>query len=310
MKLPEELQFIQNSLLPQKTTSTRMDGKICVVTGATSGIGYRTVLRLAQGGAHIVMVCRNLDKARRIQDELTDQYKAKSDIFIADFKHLSEVSRTAGEIASKFPKINILINNAGVFNKRRRLTPDGNEEMFQVIHLAAFLMTKILIPNLEAGAPSRVIDISSEGHRFGGLNLKDLTWAHRPFIGLRGYAAAKTAQILTTQEYAHRLTGSGVAFNAMHPGAVRTEIGMNNGLLYRLYSRYILHWFLKDPALSAQAIYYLAAAPELERVSGRFFNLTIEEEPAPYTVNDELREKTWAISEDLLAPYLEENHDL
>jgi len=280
MKLPEELQYIQNSMLPQKTTTARLDGKICLVTGATSGIGNVAARQLAAHGAHIVIVCRNEAKARKVQNEFTDQFGVKVDFFIADFSRLSEVSQAAREIVAKYPKIHVLINNAGVFNKRRRLTPDGNEEVFQVIHLASFLFTKILFPNLKAGAPSRVIDINSEAHRFGGLNIHDLNWAKRPYIGLRGYGAAKIAQLLTMREFAHRLEGSGVTVNAMHPGAVRSAIGMNNGLLYRLYSQYILSMFLKDPAIAGNAIYYLAAAPEMDGISGRFFNQTIEEKPA------------------------------
>jgi NAD(P)-dependent dehydrogenase (short-subunit alcohol dehydrogenase family) len=306
MRLPEELQFIQNSMLPQKTTSTRMDGKVCVVTGATSGVGYTAAKHLAQGSAHLVMICRNAEKARMVQEELTNLYGVKVDYFLADFCRMSEVSRTAKEIAVKYPKIHVLINNAGLFNKRRRLTPDGNEEVFQVIHLASFLITKILMPNLQAGAPSRVIDINSEAHRFGGLNIHDLKWEKRPYIGLRGYGAAKIAQVLTMQEYARKLDGNGVTVNAMHPGAVRTEIGMNNGLLYRLYNRYLLRLFLKDPISSGNAIYYLAAAPELAGISGRFFNQTIEEKPAPYVINETLGEKIWEISENLIAPFLEE----
>ncbi len=306
MKLPEELQFMQNSLLPQKRTSARMEGKVCVVSGATSGVGYQAAKALAKGGAHIVMVCRNAEKARKVQEELASLYGTKVDFFIANFKQLAQVSRAAKEIAQKYPKIHVLVNNAGVFNKRRRLTADGNEEVFQVIHLSAFLMTKILLSNLMAGSPSRVIDINSEGHRFGGLNLKDLTWAKRPYIGLRGYGAAKTAQLLTVQAYARQLSGSGVTVNAMHPGAVRTEIGMNNGFLYRFYNRHILRWFLKAPEISGEAIYYLAAAPELEGISGRFFNQTIEEKPAPHAVNTLMGEKVWAVSEQLIAPYLEE----
>jgi NAD(P)-dependent dehydrogenase (short-subunit alcohol dehydrogenase family) len=306
MRLPEELQFMQNSMLPQKSTSVRMDGKICVVTGATSGVGYVAAKHLAQGGAHIVIVCRNAEKARRVQEEMTKQYGVKVDYFLADFGRLSEVARVAREIAAKNPKIHVLVNNAGLFNKRRRLTPDGNEEVFQVIHLASFLISKILLPNLQAGAPSRVIDINSEAHRFGGLNIHDLKWAKRPYIGLRGYGAAKIAQLLTMQEFARKLDCSGVTVNAMHPGAVRSEIGMNNGLLYRLYSQYILRWFLKDPCIAGEAIYYLAAAPEMEGVSGRFFNQTIEEKPASYVVNKELGEKIWEITEKLIAPFLKE----
>jgi len=306
MKLPEELQFIQNSMLSQKSTTSRLDGKICVVTGATSGIGNVASQRLAEGGAHLVMVCRNEAKACKVQHELMDQFGGKADFFIADFNRLSEVSRTAREIAEKYPKIHVLINNAGLFNKRRRLTPDGNEEVFQVIHLASFLLTKILLPNFQAGAPSRVIDINSEAHRFGGLNIHDLNWAKRPYIGLRGYGAAKIAQLLTMQEFARILEGSGVTVNAMHPGAVRSAIGMNNGILYRLYNRYILSIFLKDPSIAGNAIYYLAAAPEMEGISGRFFNQTIEEKPAPYIIKSEIRRSIWAISEQRTAPYLEE----
>lgn len=310
MRLPEELQFMQNSMLPQKTTSIRMDGKICVVTGATSGVGYAAAKRLAQGGAHVIMVCRDEVKACRVQDELAYQYGSKIHFFIADFRQLSEVSRIAKEIAANYSKIHVLINNAGLFNKRRRLTPDGNEEVFQVIHLASFIFTKVLFPNLQAGSPSRVIDINSEAHRFGGLNINDLNWAKRPYIGLRGYGAAKIAQLLTVQEYARKLEGSGVTINAMHPGAVRTEIGMNNGLLYRLYNRYFLRMFLKDPALSGNAIYYLAATPEMAGISGRFFNRTIEEKPAPYIINQELGKNIWDASEELIAPFLGKSHDL
>ena len=302
MKLPEELQFIQNSRMPQKTTNSRMDGKICVITGATSGIGYEAAKRLAQGGAHIVMVCRSKEKALKVQEELAREFDCTVDIFIADFLHLAEVSLVADEISKKYPKIDVLINNAGMFNKRRRLTPDGNEMVFQVIHLASFLITRVLADNLKSGAPSRILDINSEAHRFGGLNIQDLTWARRPYIGLRAYGAAKIAQLLAAWELADQLKGSGVTINAMHPGAVRTNIGMNNGILYRLYNRFILRWFLKDPAISGEAIYYLAAAPELEKVSGRFFNQTIEEKPASHALDRGLGGKVWEISEQLIMP--------
>ena len=302
MKLPEELQFIQNSRMPQKTTNSRMDGKICVITGATSGIGYEAAKRLAQGGAYIVMVCRSKEKVLKVQEELAREFDCTVDIFIADFLHLAEVSLVADEISKKYPKIDVLINNAGMFNKRRRLTPDGNEMVFQVIHLASFLITRVLADNLKSGAPSRILDINSEAHRFGGLNIQDLTWARRPYIGLRAYGAAKIAQLLAAWELADQLKGSGVTINAMHPGAVRTNIGMNNGILYRLYNRFILRWFLKDPAISGEAIYYLAAAPELEKVSGRFFNKTIEEKPASHALDRGLGGKVWEISEQLIMP--------
>jgi NAD(P)-dependent dehydrogenase (short-subunit alcohol dehydrogenase family) len=172
--LPDELQYIQNSMKKQNRTDARLDGKTCVITGATSGVGYHSARRLAKAGARVVMLCRNPEKARNVQDELSREFQAQSDVFIADMRVLTEVSRAAVQIAEKYPKIDVLINNAGVFNRRRRLTPDGHEEIFAVIHLASFVLTTALIPNLKAAAPARIIDINSEGHRFGGLKMNDL----------------------------------------------------------------------------------------------------------------------------------------
>lgn len=305
MKLPEELQYIQNSLKPQKSSDARVDGKVCVISGTTSGVGYQAAKRLAQGGAQLVMICRNREKGQKIQAELAENYGVEVDLFLADFQILGDVQRAALEIRDKYPQIHVLINNAGVFNKRRRLTPDGYEMTYGVIHLASFLLTNLLIENLKNGAPSRVLYISSEAHRFGGFSIKDPNWQKRPYLGMFAYGAAKIAQIHTASVFAERLAEGGVTFNVMHPGAVRTNIGMNNGFIYRIYSRYILHWFLKDPASSGEAIYYLAADPGLEGVTGRFFNQTIEENPAWYSVRAELREAVWQQSEAFIQPYME-----
>lgn len=307
MRLPEELQFIPNSMKPQKATEARLDGRVCVISGTTSGVGYHAARRLAAGGARLVMLCRNADRARQVQAELARDFNARAEIVIADFQSLEQVNRAALAIKQAFPKVHILINNAGVFNKRRRLTTDGNEMTFGVIHLASFLLTHQLTDALKRGAPARVIDVNSEAHRFGGLNLDDLDWARRPYIGLRAYGAAEIAQILTARRLAEQLEGSGVTVNLMHPGAVRTNIGMDNPLLYRLYNRYILRRFLRDASVSADAIYYLAAAPELQTVSGRYFNLTNMEEPASYILKEKWREKIWQRSLDLIQPYLEES---
>jgi len=306
MKLPEELQYIQNSIMPQSSTDARMDGKICVITGTTSGIGLEAAKQFAKGGAHIVMICRSREKGSKLQQELSQGFGVEVDLFIADFQKLAEVRRVGLEIGQKFPEIHVLVNNIGVFNKRRRLTPDGVEMTLGVIHLASFLLTKLLLDNLKKGAPSRVLYISSEAHRFGGFNLNDPNWDKRIYIGLLAYASAKIAQIQTTMVFAEELNGSGVSFNLMHPGAVRTNIGMNNGFLYRLYSRYILGLFLRDSASSGEAIYYLAADPGLEGVSGKFFNRTIEEKPAWYSVKQKMRQAVWNWSESAIQPYLEE----
>ena len=308
--LPDELQYIQNSLKKQNRTDARLDGKTCVVTGATSGVGYHSARRLAKAGARVVMLCRNPEKARKVQDELSREFGAETDVFIADMRNLAELARAAAEVAKKYPKIDVLVNNAGVFNKRRRLTPDGHEEIFGIIHLAAFVLTTALIPNLKAAAPARIIDINSEGHRFGGLKMNDLDWSRRLYIPLQAYGAAKIAQLLTGLELSRRLQSSGVSVFIMHPGAVRTNIGMNNNFLYRFYNRYILGLFLKDPAVSGEAVHYLAAAPELAGATGKYYNQTIEEKPASYVVSERLQREIWDYSEQIARTYLGVAYDI
>ncbi len=280
MKLPEELQFFQNARLPQRTTQVRMDGKLCVLTGATAGVGYQAAKRLAQGGASLVLVCRNPFKAAHVQAELQHAYGVRVDVIIADFSRLDEVREAAGVILASYPRIDILINNAGLHNTHRILTGDGFEVVFCVNHLASFLLTRLLLDRMIASAPSRILQVNSQGHRFGGLDLTDLSWQRRRFHGLQSYGASKVAQLLTVWELGERLQGTGVTINAMHPGEVRTNIGMNNGPVYRFYQRNLIRWMLKDPVISGEAIYYLVAAPEMAEVSGRFFNQTIDEKPA------------------------------
>ena len=299
MKLPEELQFIANSRMVQKTTDTRLDGRICVITGATSGVGYHAAKRLSKGGAHLILVCRNLTKATQVQDELKHESGIPIEILQADFSRFSDVRKTAATILENHPRIDVLINNAGLHNTRRKVNENGIETVFAVNHLASFLFTRLLLSGMIESSPARIIQVNSQGHRFGGLDLSDLNWEKRRYRGLKGYGASKTAQLLTVWEFADRLEGSGVTINAMHPGEVRTNIGMNNGMLYRWYQRYLIWTILKDPTISGNAIYYLAAAPEMEKVSGRFFNLTIEEKPAPHALDRSVGKQIWRISEDL-----------
>ena len=297
MKLPEELQFIENARLPQKTTPQRMDGKLCVLTGATSGVGYQAARRLAQGGASLVLVCRNPHKAAGVQAELQQAYGNPVDVLQADFSHLDEVRAAAEALLAGYPRIDVLINNAGLHNTHRTLTEEGFETVFCVNHLASFLLTRLLLDRMVASAPSRILQVNSQGHRFGGLDLSDLTWQRRRYHGLQAYGASKIAQLLTVWELAERLQGSGVTVNAMHPGEVRTNIGMNNGPVYRFYQRYLIGWMLKNPLISGEAIYYLVAAPEMGEVSGKFFNQTIEEKPAAHALDRELGKRVWTISE-------------
>jgi retinol dehydrogenase-13 len=298
-KLPDELIFLANRRAMQKTTTASMSGKICVVSGSTSGVGLEAIKRLARGKAHIVMVCRNLEKAGPIRKEIISQFNTPVDIVRSDFSDLGDVRNAADFIVKTYPRIDVLINSAGLHSTTRILTKEGFELVFCVNHLAPFLFTSLLIDRLKGSIPARIIQVNSEGHRFGGLDLNDLNWEHRPYIGLRGYGASKVAQLLATWEFADRLEGSGVTINAMHPGDVKTNIGNNNGPLYRWFLHHVTWHTLKDPVISGEALYYLAASPEMSTVSGRFFHLTIDEKPAPPALDRAVGKQIWSISEKL-----------
>jgi retinol dehydrogenase-13 len=295
-KLPDELMFIENRLAIQKTTTASMSGKVCVVSGSTSGVGLETVKRLARGNAHIVMVCRNPDKAESVRKDILRQSNVRIDIVIADFSDLNDVRQAANIILRDYTRIDVLINSAGLHSTTRTTTKEGFETVFCVNHLASFLLTYLLLERLRQSAPARIIQVNSEGHRFGGLDLDDLNWDRRRYTGLQSYGASKIAQLLTTWEFADRLKGSGVTINAVHPGDVRTNIGNNNGPLYRWFLHNVTWHTLKDPVISGEALYYLAAAPELAEVSGRFFHLTIDEKPAAQAIDRETGVKVWKLS--------------
>jgi len=196
-------------------------------------------------------------------------------------------------------RIDVLINSAGVHCTRRHETDEGHELVFCVNHLAPFLLTQRLLPKLRATGAARIIQVNSQGHRFGGLDLRDQAWRRRFYLGLRAYGAAKTAQLLSVWEFAEHLAGSGVTINAMHPGEVRTGIGLNNGPVYRGYQRLVLDRFLGDVRVSGESLHTLAAAPELGGVSGKYFNRTHPEKPAPHALDRDVGRQLWETTMDL-----------
>ncbi|MEN6297588.1 MAG: SDR family NAD(P)-dependent oxidoreductase [Rectinema sp.] len=185
-ELPEQLQFITSRTATQKTCGESMRGKLCVVTGSSSGVGLQAIRRLAKAGADIVMVCRDRGKAERLGSEIAVSCEVRVDIVIADFSDLAQVRRAAEEILERFPRIDVLINSAGMHSTTRRRTREGFELVFCVNHLAPFLLTGLLIGRIRQSSPSRIIQVNSEGHRFGGLDLDDLDWSKRHYTGLKG----------------------------------------------------------------------------------------------------------------------------
>lgn len=295
-ELPDELKFLTNRNLPQKTNTVSLAGKICVLTGATSGVGLAAARSLAARGAYLVLVCRNPVKADQVAKEIKAAWNTPVDLILADFSDLEQVRQCAAALLARYPRIDLLINCAGLHSTRLTYTSAGFETVFCVNHLASFLLTSLLLDRLKKSAPARIIQVNSEGHRFNGLDPDDLNWQKRHYTGLRGYGASKSAQLLTVLEFTDILRGTGVTINAMHPGDVRTRIGQNNGWLYRIFQRQVIWHFLRDPALSGEAIAYLATAPELDLISGRFFHLTHEEKPARHALDRQLSRRIWDIS--------------
>jgi len=286
-------QMLENNRAKQRRSNVRMDGKLCAVTGCTSGVGWEIAKKLAAHGARIVMINRSRDKSERACETLRANFGAECGYLLADFADLSQVREAANALVRSHDRIDLLVNNVGMHSTTLTRTAGGTETVFCVNHLASFTLTWKLLDTMRRSAPSRIIQVNSQGHRFGGLDVNDLGWEKRHYTGLRGYGASKTAQLLTVWEFADLLRGSGVTINAMHPGAVKSNIGSNNGPLYRWYKDKITSRTLGDPAVAGQAIHYLATAPELETISGQYFNLTHPERPAPHALDREVGRLVW-----------------
>ena len=292
-------QMLENNHTEQHHCDVSLQGKWCVITGATSGVGWEAAKALAAHEASIILINRNREKSEKACEEIHSSYHVKCEYLLADFAHLDEVHQVADYLNRSEQPIDILITNAGIYCTTKTYTRDHLETVFCVNHLASFILTYKLLKKLKKNPTSRIIQVNSQGHRFNGLNINDLNWEKRFYTGLRGYGASKTAQLMTVWEFADLLNGSGVTINAMHPGAVKSGIGENNGSLYRWYKHHFVTRFLADPSISGQAIHYLAAAPELSGVSGKYFNLTHLEKPSPHALDREIGKEIWEMSKKL-----------
>lgn len=295
-KWPEQLMFIKNGRAKQHQSSEMMREMTCIISGSSSGVGKVTLRRFAQAGANLIMVVRNLEKADKVKAEMQQLYDVKIDIIIADFSDLESVRNAAKIILERYPKIDVLVNSVGIHSTKKTYNKDGVEMVFCVNHLATFLFTYLLVDRIKENPKARIIQVNSEGHRFGAVKINDINFKKHIYTGLHSYGASKTAQLYTVYEFAKRLKGSGVTINAMHPGAVKTNIGQNNGWLYRFFFKHFTSHFLKDPEISASAIHYLSTSKELDGVSGKFFNLTIDEKPAKHARKENLQVPIWELS--------------
>jgi retinol dehydrogenase 13 len=294
------LAMIRNNRLDPKICTEDFNNKIVVITGATSGIGYHTARKYASQGANLLCINRNLEKSEALCIELKKEFGANCEYKIADLSNLQDINRVADELQKLNTPIDVLIHNAGIYLTKRELTPEGLEKVFVIQYLSSFIINFKLIQKLKSQESARIIMVNSEGHRFAawGLRLDDLNWEKRRYSGLGSYGSAKLGQLLSMIVFDEQFKNSGVSINAMHPGAVKTDTGQENGPVYRWFKRNFLDKSLKSPQISAEALYYLGVSKELETVSGKFFNLTTQEEPAPPALDKEVAYELWEKSKD------------
>ena len=264
-----------------------LEGRIALVTGATSGIGQETAVGLAARGAQVVLVGRDRARAEAARKDVSERSgNPRVDVLLADFASLDAVRGLAREFCERYPALHLLVNNAGIAMTERVLTVDGYESTLAVNHLAPFLLTHLLRERLLASGPARIVNVASDAHRFvpGGFDFAD-PMAERGFrfpkivTGMRVYGLSKLANVLFTFELARRLEGTRVTTNAVHPGGVATRLGTNNpGLLGKVIPL-AMRPFFKTPAQGAETSIYVATAPELENTSGRYFADSKEHQP-------------------------------
>lgn len=290
--------MIRNNRSDPKICGEDFPNKLVVITGATSGIGYLAARKYASHSSNLLCINRNPQKSEKLRQEIEREFRVNCDYKLADLSNLQDIHRVAGELSRLDSPIDVLIHNAGIYLIKRELTSDGIERVFVIQYLSSFIINYLLLDKLKSQENARIILVNSEAHRFAawGLKLDDLNWEKRRYSGLRSYGSAKLAQLQSMIVFNDHFKDSGVSINAMHPGAVKTDTGQENGPVYRWYKRNFIDRTLRSPEISADALYYLGVSKEIDTVSGKFFNLTTLEEPAPPALDRETAYELWEIS--------------
>lgn len=284
-----------------------MHGKVCMITGATSGIGKATALALGKLGARLVLVCRDQAKAQSVVRELREcTGNGATALMIGDLSRLRHVRAIAAEFSRDYERLDVLVNNAGAMFPRRFETEEGFEMTLAVNHLAPFLLTNLLIEKLKAAGAARVINVNSDAHEKAVIDFDDIQMRHcypRGGVGMRAYGKAKLANLLTTYELARRLRDTGVTVNALHPGYVATNIlplDTASGPicllnpLWRLAKHAIL-----TPEQGAATPVYLASSADIENLSGFYFEKCTPVASSSASRDNALQSRMWNISEEL-----------
>ncbi len=282
--------------------TTNMQGKTVLITGGNTGIGKATAIALARMGAQVTITSRSPEKGEAALADIRQQAGSDTvECMRHDLASLANVRRFADEFLATHPRLDVLINNAGLVLTNRSETEDGFESTLGVNHLGHFLLTNLLLPRLKDSAPSRIVVLSSDAHRgaIGGLDFEDLH-ARRSYGGVKAYCRSKLANLLFTVELDNRLRGTGVTVNAVHPGVVASEFGGDGdtsgffGLIVKA-----THWFFITTEKGARTSVHVASAPELEGVSGKYFMRSKPARPSRAAQDRGAALRLWEVSEQL-----------
>lgn len=270
---------------------------ICLITGATAGIGKETAIALARLGARIVLTTRDKQRGEEVCREIIAQTgNTAIDAMMCDFNSLASVMTFASAFKARYNKLNILINNAGVMEMKRKVSRDGIELTFAVNHLAPFLLTKLLLDTMKAtvasGETMRIINVASEAHQRGTINFEDIE-GKKDYNGWKAYSQSKLANILFTRKLAHVLAGTGITVNALHPGVVATKIFD----VIPPIMRQVAKLFMLTPQKGAENSIYLATAANITTTTGEYFVKKKIAQPSSQARDMELAERLWNVSE-------------
>jgi NAD(P)-dependent dehydrogenase (short-subunit alcohol dehydrogenase family) len=274
-----------------------MKGKICMVTGATAGIGKATALGLAEMGATVIVVGRNPQKAGQVVEEIQGKtHNQKVEALIADFSSLDEIRALAQNFKDRHNRLDVLVNNAGLVTQERSKSQDNLELMFAVNYLAPFLLTHLLLDVMKDSAPARIVNVSSFGYKNGDIHFEDLQLT-KDFDHRKAYYQTRLGLVLFTLALARRIEGSGVTANVLHPGIVKTNLSYN--YMANPFFRFFEQLIAVSPEKGAQTSLYLASSPEVEGVNGQYFQKQQIKSLTEKAINQDLQERLWEVSEEL-----------
>lgn len=276
-----------------------LNNKLCVVTGANSGIGFETTKELVRQGAFVVMVCRNEDKAIAAKQKIQQEINGGGiEIVLCDFSIQSEIRSAAEKIKSTYQTIDMLINNHGLVAAKYEETVDGLEYTFAVNHIGYFLFTNLLLDHLKAAEKARIINVASDAHK-GGRFDPDNIQLKNGYSNWTAYGNSKLYNILFTAELADRLKETNVTVNCLHPGVIRSNFGNNGSGAFKLFWK-IGGPFMKSNRQGAETTIYLATSDEVEDVNGAYFKNSKVTTPSKTARNKEYAEQLWAYSEKVI----------